>query len=377
MSAGASAAGRLHAAAQAALNPAPADPALAERFLSRQPLPGRYVLGRNPQSAQVIARGGIDGLVDDFARGAEHWNGVPVLPADRVPDGAIVLICSSSISPVDAARRLATGGRLQVLPLHALLQAAGGTLDWPHFVTASRDEYLRQPEAWAQLAARLADEESVRTLIDVLGYRLGADPAHMHRHTVRIQAQYFEPFLPLRGGEVFVDAGGYDGDTTEQFCRRCPDYRQVLFFEPSPANMQAAKARLAAHPRIEYLPCGLSDRAGTLRFDAASGSASAVTDAGSMSIEVTTLDEAVKASAAAPVSFLKMDIEGWEQQALAGGRATITAHRPRLALAVYHHPRDFLRIPALVETMAGDCDIHLRHYTQGWSETVMYLLPRH
>ena len=67
-----------------------------------------------------------------------------------------------------------------------------------------------------------------------------------------------------------------------------------------------------------------------------------------------------------------MDLEGWEQKALLGCRAQIVAHRPKLAIAVYHQADDFLDTPKLVRSMRADYRLRLRHYTQGWSETVMY-----
>ncbi|WP_180287768.1 FkbM family methyltransferase [Janthinobacterium sp. 35] len=102
------------------------------------------------------------------------------------------------------------------------------------------------------------------------------------------------------------------------------------------------------------------------------GSASAVSAAGSSSIEVTTLDLAVTQA----VSFIKMDLEGWEMQALAGSQRHIRAEHPKLAISVYHNAADFHRIPDYIASIRQDYDLYLRHYTQGWSETIMYFVPR-
>ena len=37
---------------------------------------------------------------------------------------------------------------------------------------------------------------------------------------------------------------------------------------------------------------------------------------------------------------------------------------------------DFHRIPQLVLQQHRDYAVYLRHYTQGWSETVMFFVPR-
>ena len=41
------------------------------------------------------------------------------------------------------------------------------------------------------------------------------------------QTQYFESFLNLPEKPVFVDAGGFTGDTTLQFIQKYPDYSAV------------------------------------------------------------------------------------------------------------------------------------------------------
>jgi hypothetical protein len=71
-----------------------------------------------------------------------------------------------------------------------------------------------------------------------------------------------------------------------------------------------------------------------------------------------------------------MDLEGWEVQALTGARRHISEHRPKLAISVYHRASDFWRIPQLILGFCAQYDIYLRHYTEGWSESVMYFIPK-
>jgi hypothetical protein len=77
-----------------------------------------------------------------------------------------------------------------------------------------------------------------------------------------------------------------------------------------------------------------------------------------------------------PFTFLKMDIEGAEASAISGARKVIEAHHPKMAISVYHHPSDLVDIPRQVFGIRDDYEIRLRHYTEGFTETVMYFLPR-
>jgi len=321
-------------AIEAALAPRAADP-LAVAVLEGRAGPC-YLIGRNADAERLAGPIRAAGLVDDGAPAGSTWNDLPVVGSADLPDGAVLVNAATSIRPVDVVRRFSQRSGLG---------------------------------EWKALFGRMSDEVSRQTLVDVLRFRLTADPAYMAAYEVRVQDQYFEPFLHLRG-ETFVDAGGFDGDTTEAFCDHDPDYREVHLFEPSPANMGEARARLAGRRDIHFHPIGVSDTAGELAFDPDAGSASAVGQGGGLTIRVTTLD----AHLAGPVTLIKMDLEGWETRALAGSLRIIRDFRPKLALAVYHRASDFRDIARFALGVHPDYRVYLRHYTQGWSETVMFFV---
>ncbi|PLK48669.1 FkbM family methyltransferase [Uliginosibacterium sp. TH139] len=353
-----------------ALNRAPANPELAKIFLDSSAQAKRYVIGRNEQSAAVAALLRLDGLIDDFAINRVPWNGLPLIRLNELPQNAIVLNCSTSISPISVLGNLQRAGINRVLNYADLVEASNAALDWPDFVLKMRADYAEHVGDWFALFGLLEDEISRQVLLDTMCYRVSAQPDYMTGYSVRLRDQYFEGFMQYRE-EVFVDAGGFDGDTTEEFCTRYPDYHAVHLFEPSSANIAAARARLVGRERVHFVQRGLSDQTGVLHFNPDAGSASAVSDAGSESIEVDTLD----AMLPGPVSFIKMDLEGWELQALTGARLHIVQDHPKLAIAVYHAAADFRVLPAYIRSLRQDYRMFLRHYTEGWSETVMYFLP--
>jgi radical SAM protein with 4Fe4S-binding SPASM domain len=133
-----------------------------------------------------------------------------------------------------------------------------------------------------------------------------------------------------------------------------------------------AKKRLANRRDIEFITQGISDTSGTLSFNSDGDSASAANSEEACTIEVTTLDVTVKEK----VTFIKMDLEGWEIKALEGCKQHITEDHPKLAISVYHSAFDFWRVPEYILSIRQDYDIYLRHYTEGWSETVMFFMPK-
>lgn len=329
-----------------------------------------YVIGKNDQSKEILKRYNVSGIIDDFNNSEKYWNGAPVVNTKDVDPSSIVINCVTSISPVLVRNSLREASLNNVVPVSELISSKGDLLSLPWFVAQQREELKKNPAWWSALWSLMSDQVSKETLADVLRFRLTADSEYMNDYTVRLCDQYFEDFMRYKN-EVFVDAGGFDGDTTEEFINRYPDYKKVYLFEPSTKNLEAAKKRLKGARDIDFRPLGLSDSQGTLCFNADAGSASAVTNDVGKSISVVTLDKELENE---PISFIKMDLEGWEMNALRGAELTIKKNKPKLAIAVYHSAKDFREIPQYILSINPDYKIFLRHYTQGWSETVMFFL---
>ena len=342
---------------------------LAERFFEAPTAIRRYAIGKNSETLRISQLVGLHGVIDDFEANASTWQGIPLVRTRDVPKDALIANCSTSISPVAVLKHLAAAGLYNVVGLHELVTASKGALAWPWFVLTQRAELHEHHDAWTNIYDSLSDDESRQTFLDVVRFRLSSAPSYMEDYAVHIQDQYFEDFMKFTR-EVFVDAGAFDGDTSEGFAERYPDYQKIILFEPSRKNMMAARQRLSGYRDIDYRPIGLSDSAGTLNFDQDAGSAAAVMDSEGSIISVDTLDGAV----VEPVTFIKMDLEGWEMKALEGSRGHIARDRPKLAIAVYHESPDFRLVHQFICGFGHDYDCYLRHYTQGWSETVMFFV---
>lgn len=345
---------------------------LAEKeFLSTDRPHPKYLFGCNDHSAALAEAVLVDGFVDDFQAGGTFC-GKPVVAGEQVPSNAAVVNCVLMARSWASKRRVQSLNVAVRLDYGDLLACDPSLAPVPKFVSDTLEDQEQHGERWAWLLDRLQDETSKQVLRDVSGFRTSANLTFLASYSFAPAEQYFTRVCPVSAHDVFVDCGGFDGDTTEQFIRRCPDYHRVWLFEPAEANMLKAKARLHGVRDIHFVPKGVSSKPGTLSFDAGAGSASAISDAGESRIEVTTLDEEVDE----PVTFIKMDLEGWELHALSGAAGHITRDHPKLAIAVYHQASDFWRIPEFILGLRDDYDIHLRHYTEGWTETVMYFAPR-
>jgi hypothetical protein len=116
----------------------------------------------------------------------------------------------------------------------------------------------------------------------------------------------------------------------------------------------------------------LHRRRAVLRFDPAGTRGSSLTEAGGSEIPVVALDEVLGGSR---VTFVKMNIEGAEIEALRGAANSIARWRPKLAISAYHRPSDLWEVAATVREIDPGYRFHLRQHDGGIIETVLYALP--
>jgi len=124
---------------------------------------------------------------------------------------------------------------------------------------------------------------------------------------------------------------------------------------------------------VRPINAGLYSRTGSLRFHDDGSRGAIFADDGEIDMAVTTIDDVVGEGRA---TFIKMNIEGAEIDALDGARRTIRRCLPKLAISAYHRPNDLWRIALLIREISSSYDLFLRQHDGGVIETVLYALPR-
>lgn len=187
--------------------------------------------------------------------------------------------------------------------------------------------------------------------------------------------EYFEhDFFKYCEHEVLVDAGGYDGDTIEEFVSFTRNhYKQIYSFEPDKSVGELLKAKLGQYGgKVKFYPYGLYGENIMLPFynDNQLYSSHIVEDTDASSfIQCVRLDDVVGEE---EITFIKMDIEGAEIPALHGAKKTILKNRPKLAICIYHKPKDLWEIPLLIHSWALDYKFYIRHYGYRYQGTILF-----
>ncbi len=153
-------------------------------------------------------------------------------------------------------------------------------------------------------------------------------------------------------------------------------FSRIIAFEPDAANYDRLRDYVAALPadvagKVELAQCAVGAANGRVRFAANGTAASAVGNDGDVEVECVALDALPAANSA---TYVKMDIEGAEADALAGARRLIQERLPTLAVAVYHRPDDLWRIPQLIRSISAEHRLFLRPHDHVF-DLVCYAVP--
>jgi FkbM family methyltransferase len=193
-------------------------------------------------------------------------------------------------------------------------------------------------------------------------------------------AQYFPVELfNLLPTEVFIDCGAFDGDSLRDFFNYNDNFKgEVIAIEPDPNNVQKLNNYLASlkdnlRKRVKVIQKAIGTKKEVVRFSATGSAASLIDPQGVIEVDCTTLDSILKDK---KITFLKMDIEGAELDALKSAENSILDSTPILAISVYHKPDDLWTIPLYIKSLSDQYCFFLRpHNEEGW-DLVTYAIPR-
>ncbi len=351
-----------------------------------QPMQGRCVLfgaglaGRN--SLKNLRTSGIVPLAfvdNNRARWGSQVDGIPVFSpeeaAAKFGDSALFVVTIYSQGHV--FRR--TREQLEALGIHNIV--SDSALRWrypdnmlpffchdlPERVYAARERVLAASKVWA-------DDYSRREYLNQVRWRALGDLGALNL-PVEEESYFPSSLVSLQADEVFIDCGAYTGDTAQRVIELSEGrFRHITAIEADRANYEVLRKWIDGLPnelmgRISALNIAVGAVRGEVSFDPDN---TMVASGGSAKIECQRLDDLLEGVAP---TFIKMDIEGAELDALAGARATIQRHRPVLAVCVYHRQSDLWQIPLAIAAMQGQYRLYIRpHEGDGW-QSVLYALP--
>ena len=241
------------------------------------------------------------------------------------------------------------------------------------------DKILEHTDAIVVAYALLSDDKSRSEFAAQVRWRCSLDYSCLPNADSNEEIYFPADLVRMSPSEVLADGGAFDGDTIRAFIRkRGGHFKHVYAIEPDARSRAELERYVRSLPqqdasRIDVLPYGLGRSDGRVRFAADGTLASRLELTGSSEVEIRTLDN-ICAGKHCP-TFVKMDIEGAELDAISGAAQTISRCRPVMAICAYHRCSDLWVIPMLLKEMCSDYRIFLRRYAEECWETVYYAIP--
>ncbi len=328
----------------------------------------KYILGINKLTKSVLKYIEVDGIIDDFTRIQSSRKKKDILQIEDVPKDAIILSTSSG-SPLEVKTKLDELGFANFNYL-SFYRYSGFELATPPFIVDFKDDYKQNKQQYADVYNLLADEKSKEVFTKVINFKISFDYNFMEGFINNFEEQYFDKQLIQNINNItFLDGGGYIGDTIPNIIKNFPDFKKIYVVEPNNLHINIAKKEFSHMENIEFINFGLGNK----KFKSIS-----IQDNKNecnhnyQAQDIDTIDNLIKEQ----VDFIKLDIEGAEQDAIDGAKNTIKKYNPILAICIYHKAEDWYKIPQKVLDINSDYDIFIRHYMEGIFETVMYFIPK-
>lgn len=169
--------------------------------------------------------------------------------------------------------------------------------------------------------------------------------------------EIFNGIFRLNDNENYLDLGAYKGDTIDELLNYTNgNYSAITALEPDEKTFRKLCVHNEDLLNCENINKAVYSETGEICFDSAAGRQSSVSDKGKL-IQAITIDELNK-----PFSYIKMDVEGSEYEALSGGMITLKKYKPKLNIALYHRSEDVFKLPLLIKSINPRYKIYLRKH---------------
>lgn len=222
----------------------------------------------------------------------------------------------------------------------------------------------------------LADEQSKKVFENVIRYKLSGELKYLRECESPAEEKF--DLLQIGTEEIVVDLGAYDGDTLVEFLNGTSlQFTKLYAMEPDSKNYRKLKRRLymIGSALLEAYNVGAWDEDTTITFNMRAGRSSTASGgthraAQYRDIKMMKTDTMLRGQ---PATYIKIDVEGAEENALRGAAETIAGFRPKLNVALYHRNEDMFKLPLLISGLNKRYKFYMRHhpYIPDW-DTNLY-----
>ncbi len=171
----------------------------------------------------------------------------------------------------------------------------------------------------------------------------------------------------VSANDIVVDLGAAEGLFSLSILNRC---KKILIVEPLDTFYSSLQKTFHKWipGKVQLFKYAVSDRNTKGRLNSNS-ICSEVSEDSNGDVSMTTLDDLFYPNE--QITYIKIDIEGYELPALKGAEKIIKKNLPRIALACYHQKNDYREIIKFVKELVPEYHYHIKGLSQFQGKPVM------
>ena len=229
---------------------------------------------------------------------------------------------------------------------------------------------LENADKLQQVYDSLADDYSRKVYANIINFKISGKIEYLSAVTSS-KAEIYRKIIKPNLNEVYVDLGAYNGDTVKEILEFTHGkYVSIYAVEPDKKNFKKLSKFVDGMPHIHTFNSAAWCVDTELPFAAKAGRQSAITAESDNMVQAVSVDTIL---AKKPATIIKMDVEGFEREAIWGSAYTISHFAPKMMVSLYHRNEDIFELPLLIKKLNPAYKLYIRHqlYIPAW-ETNLY-----
>ena len=303
---------------------------------------------------------------DEFVRG-HSFLGYKVQKLSEIRskyDDCIVLLCFAT-SLDDVIKRISDISKIYELYAPDVPVAGSTVFD----IEFAEKNYSLLNEAYKSLA----DIKSKEVFQDIINYKLSGDINYLFDADTD-KREVFSDILKLSHEENFLDLGAYNGDTVRELLAYTNGKaNKILAVEPDRRSYKKL-CKYVEESKLNFIQtvnCAVSNENSEQYFSNQGGRMSVLTEGSGVLAQVKSVD-AVCGEYGFKPTYIKMDLEGEEYNALKGALSTVKVCKPKLLVSAYHRSEDIFKLIIYIKQICPEYNIFLRKhkYIPAWDVNI-------
>ncbi len=204
----------------------------------------------------------------------------------------------------------------------------------------------------------LSDEESKRVFEEMYRFQFTGDLSHLFS-VESSREEALRNILCLSDSEHILDLGAYRGDTLEEIRNLFGSFACAVALEPDRKSFEKLLRYAEDKEGITALPYAVWNEEREFSFFGGGGRQSTLYGEGKYTVRAVAVDDIIEDR---KITYVKMDVEGAEKEALEGMKTLLKTQKPKLSIAAYHRSNDLITLIPLIKSINPDYKIYLRHH---------------